>query len=180
MYLRLFNLASFRSQPNQVIEVSNRYYFTVYPWFLCMLVLMCTIQPREECSLSPSSELHILHTGAEMAQLTQALGQWVKGRGFDSRALPTDCWRCIFWTRCLTCRSHWKLMVAHEQQGFPCIYAKQTVSHKSQTAGLAAESCGTRLALYRRACLIFLSTNKVEIFYANGLPKRNCLYPTYM
>ena len=29
----------------------------------------------------------------------------------------------------------------HQQQGFPCIYAEETVSHKSQTAGQAAESC---------------------------------------
>ena len=39
-----------------------------------------------------------------------------------------------------------KMMVAH-QQGFPCVYAKQVVSHKGQAAGQAEESCETRLAL---------------------------------
>ena len=84
-----------------------------------------------------------------MAQLVWArINQWSKGRGFKSLVVPIDLSRLHLWARCVTCRSCRKLMLAHLQQGFPCIYAKQAVSHKSQTAGQAAMSCGSWVAFF--------------------------------
>ena len=49
-------------------------------------------------------------------------------------------------------------MVVDQQQGFPCIYAKQAVCHKNQTAGQAEKSCDTRLAFCLKGLLWSMQT----------------------
>ena len=56
-------------------------------------------------------------------------------------------------------------MVAHQQQGFPCICAKQTVGHKSQTAGQWAGN----EELWDPTCLFILNTlSETQLVFAFG------------